>query len=120
MSRHHYDHIRANENFHSLVRQKTRLSWTLTAIILIAYFGFILTIAFYPEILGRPISDGSVITWGLPVGIGIILLTFIITGIYVYRANTLFDSLMGDVVDASNVHVNSMQDDRPGSDGEAS
>ncbi len=110
MSKHHYDHIRANDRFHELVRRKSRLSWTLTAIIIVAYFSFILTIAFFPELLGTPLSEGSVITWGIPAGIGIILLTFVITGIYVHRANTLFDTLMGGVVDASNDHVDSMQD----------
>ena len=32
-------------------------------------------------------------TWGIPVGIGIIVFTVIITGIYVHRANSEFDDL---------------------------
>ena len=105
MSRHHYDHIRSNPEFHKLVAQKSRLSWTLAALMMLVYYSFILVIAFFPEWLGTPIIANSTMTWGMPVGIGIILFTFIITGVYVYRANNTFDSLMQDVIDASHEHV---------------
>jgi len=109
MSRDHYDHILNNNKFHNLVRQRTKLSWTLSAIIFVVYYGFILTIAFFPQSLGVPISVGSIISWGILAGLGIIFLTFIITGIYVYRANTIYDKLLKDIIDASNTHVDGLQ-----------
>jgi uncharacterized membrane protein (DUF485 family) len=112
MSKHHYDHIRGNEKFHQLVAQKSKLSWSLAALMMVVYYSFILVIAFFPEWLGTPISTGSTLTWGLPVGIGIILFTFLITGIYVHRANNLYDALMQKVIDASHDHVNDMQLDK--------
>ena len=112
MSKHHYDHIRGNKEFHELVSQKSKLSWSLTALMMIVYYSFILVIAFFPEWLGTALNDNSTLTWGLPVGIGIILFTFTITGIYVHRANNLYDSLMQKVIDASHDHVNSMQTDK--------
>lgn len=108
MSKHHYDHIRGNEKFHELVAQKSKLSWSLAALIMLVYYSFILVIAFYPEWLGTPLTASTNITWGLPVGIGIILFTFVITGIYVHRANNLYDVLMQKVIDASHLHVNQM------------
>lgn len=110
MSKHHYDHIRGNDQFHELVTQKSRLSWSLAVLMMLVYYSFILVIAFFPEWLGTSLTDNSTITWGLPVGIGIILFTFVITGIYVNKANNLYDNLMQQVVDASHEHVNSMQD----------
>jgi len=108
MSRHHYDHIRENENFHRLVAQKSRLSWGLTILMMLVYYSFILVIAFYPEWLGTRLHATSILTWGLPLGIGIILFTCILTGVYVYKANHLYDRLMQAVVDASHEHVRTL------------
>ena len=107
MSRQHYDHIRNNEKFHDLVSQRTKSSWILSVLILIVYYSFILVIAFAPGLFGIPVSDGATITWGIVIGIGVILFTFIITGIYVHRANTIYDKLLHDVVEASHIHVGS-------------
>lgn len=108
MSKQHYDHIRNNAKFHDLVAQRSRLSWTLAVLILIVYYSFILVIAFSPGLLGVPISGGSTITWGILIGLALILFTFLITGIYVYRANTLYDRLLREVVDASELHVSGL------------
>ena len=108
MSRHHYDHIRANEAFHQLVARKNRITWSLSAAMLVVYFSFILLIAFAPGVLGTPVVEGSIITWGIPVGLGVILFAFLITGFYVHKANTIYDGLMQDIVDASEEHVAGM------------
>ncbi|MDX1518904.1 MAG: DUF485 domain-containing protein, partial [Gammaproteobacteria bacterium] len=63
------------------------------------YFCFILIIAFAPGIFATPVFEGSVITWGIPVGIFVIVLSFLLTGIYVLRANTEFDHLTRDIVE---------------------
>lgn len=114
MSRHHYDHIRSNDKFHELVVSKSKLSWSLAALMLLVYYSFILVIAFYPEWLGTPLSGDGILTWGLVVGIAIILFTFAITGVYVHRANNLYDGLMQDVIDASHRHVESMAEEEKG------
>ena len=52
-----------------------------------------------------PISENSIITWGIPVGIFVILLSFLLTGVYAYRANTEFDRLTKDIIEhAKNIH----------------
>ncbi len=80
-----------NTNFKSLVKRKSFISWFLSIITLLIYFSFILIIAFFPEILGIKISNGSIITIGIPIGISIILLAFLATGFYVFIANKKFD-----------------------------
>jgi uncharacterized membrane protein (DUF485 family) len=42
-------------------------------------------------VLGLRISDESIITIGIPIGVSIILLAFASTGIYVFIANRKFD-----------------------------
>ncbi|MRI58029.1 MAG: DUF485 domain-containing protein [Epsilonproteobacteria bacterium] len=76
-----------------LIERKERFSWTMAIIMLVVYYAFILTIAFKPELLGKPLSEGMVTTVGIPIGIGIIVFAFILTGIYVSKANKEFDSI---------------------------
>ena len=80
-----------SEDFKSLVKKKSFVSWLLSTVTLLTYFSFILLVAFFPEVLGSKISDESIITIGIPIGVSIILLAFVSTGIYVYIANREFD-----------------------------
>ena len=47
----------------------------------------------FPKFLGLKISDDSIITIGIPIGVSIILLAFALTGIYVILANKEFDQI---------------------------
>ena len=94
-----YDKIQEDEAFQVLVKQRKKFSLILTSIILIVYFSFILTIAYAPEFFALPIYETGVTTLGIPVGIGIILISFILTGIYVRKANTDFDKTLNQLKD---------------------
>ena len=80
-----------SREFKSLTKRKSFVSWILSAVTLLIYFSLILLIAFFPEVLGIRISDESIITVGIPIGVSIILLAFASTGIYVFIANREFD-----------------------------
>jgi uncharacterized membrane protein (DUF485 family) len=87
------ERIKSNPKYEELVSKRTRFGWVLSIIMLVIYYAFILVIAFDPSLLGKPISDTSVITIGIPIGVAIIVSAFILTGIYVVRANGEFDEL---------------------------
>jgi uncharacterized membrane protein (DUF485 family) len=91
------DAIRNHPKYQELVKKRARFSWIMAIIMLLIYYSFILTIAFAPEVLGTPISEGAVTTIGIPIGIGVIVIAFILTGIYVVRANTKFDRLNNEI-----------------------
>lgn len=84
------DKVRLDPEFLALQRQRSRLAWTLSAVMVAIYFGFILVVAFAPALLAAPVP-GHTTTIGIPIGIGVILTAFVLTGIYVRRANTVFD-----------------------------
>jgi uncharacterized membrane protein (DUF485 family) len=88
--------IQANPSYQKLTSERSSFAWKLTITILVVYYAFILLIAFSPETLGTSISGGMT-TWGIPVGIGIIVFAFVLAGIYVKRANTEFDDLTAQV-----------------------
>lgn len=89
--------IKNDPNFQELVTKRSKFAWTLTIAMLVVYFAFILTIAFDPSALGTPLSDDTVTTVGIPVGVAIIVFAFALTGIYVRRANGEFDALTAKI-----------------------
>ncbi len=84
--------IKANPSYQKLITERGAFAWKLTITILVVYYAFILFIAFSPETLGASIS-GGLTTWGIPVGVAIIVFAFVLTGVYVQRANSEFDDL---------------------------
>lgn len=88
-----YDEVVADPRYQRLIRRRGRFTWTLTLIMLAVYFGYIALIAFDKPVLARPIG-GGVTSLGIPVGVGIILLAILLTGLYVRRANREFDPLV--------------------------
>ena len=85
--------IEDSAHFRELVEKRQRLATFLSLIMLVVYVGFILLIAFAPGWLGTPLHPGTSVTRGIPIGIGIIVISFVLTGIYVWRANSEFDRL---------------------------
>jgi len=90
------EHIKNNPKYRQLVKTRSAFAWKLSAVMLAVYFAFILTIAFDPSLLGTKTGSG-VTTVGIPVGIAIIFIAFILTGLYVRRANGEFDTLSREV-----------------------
>ena len=84
--------IKSNPNYQKLVSTRSSYGWMLTWLMMIVYYGFIVLIAFDKELLAAKMGAG-VMTWGMPIGLFVIVFTVIITGIYVRRANGEFDEL---------------------------
>ena len=90
--------VQKNPKFAELVSKKTSFGWMLSIVMLAIYYGFILILAFNPQSLGASLS-GGVITVGIPVGLFIIISAFLLTGVYVRKANTEFDQLNQEIVE---------------------
>jgi uncharacterized membrane protein (DUF485 family) len=89
--------IKSNPKYHELVSKRRKFAWILAVLMLLIYYGFILIIAFDKEFLSQPLWSGSITTVGIPVGLGVIISAFILTGIYVFRANSEFDRLTAEI-----------------------
>jgi uncharacterized membrane protein (DUF485 family) len=64
---------------------------------LVIYYGFILLVAFDKQFLA--IKIGATITLAFPIGLGVILSAIIITGLYVLRANNVYDPMTRAIVE---------------------
>ncbi|GAA0594691.1 DUF485 domain-containing protein [Caenispirillum bisanense] len=91
--------VRRNPKFQELCRKRSTFAWTLSAVMLAIYYGFILVIAFAPKSLGTPLWQGATTTIGFPIGIAIIVSAFLLTGLYVRRANGEFDDLTRQIIE---------------------
>jgi len=96
MTQEQIEQVKNNPKYQKLVTERSKFAWTLSIIMLVVYYAFIMIIAFDPSFLGTKMGDG-VMTIGIPIGIVIIFIAFILAGIYVKRANGEFDQLTKEV-----------------------
>lgn len=95
------DKIQKHPKYLELRKKRNTFGWSLTLLMMVVYYGYIALIAFNKPFLAQPIGAG-VTSLGIPIGMGVIVFTVIITGLYVRRANNEFDSLTADILkDAS-------------------
>ena len=93
--------IQNHPKYAQLRKQRNTFGWFLTVLTLIVYYGFIALIAFNKPFLAQPLGDG-VTTLGIPLGMGVIVFTIVITGIYVNRANQRYDALTQAILKDAN------------------
>jgi uncharacterized membrane protein (DUF485 family) len=89
--------IEANPKYHELKRKRSSFGWLLTVMMLLVYYGYVGLIAFDKELLAKPLGAG-VTTLGIPIGLGVIVFTVLITGLYVRRANSEYDRLTAEIL----------------------
>jgi uncharacterized membrane protein (DUF485 family) len=90
--------IRSNPKFAEMVGKRTRFAITLSLIVLVPYYAFMMVTAFNPALLAQPLSDGSIMTVGWPVAAILIVGAWLTTGIYIRRANGEFDELTQQIL----------------------
>lgn len=73
-----------------VVRKRWRVGAVLTALMMTAYFGFILLVAFARPFVGTLIADDAV-SVGIVIGASVIVLAPVLTAIYVRWANRHYD-----------------------------
>jgi uncharacterized membrane protein (DUF485 family) len=83
--------ILQSPEFRALARRRNVIAAVLTILTLATYFGYIALVAFAKEFMSRHLW-GSV-SVGIPVGIGVIVLSSLLTGIYVWWANVRYDAM---------------------------
>lgn len=90
--------IQANPKYQELRRKRSAFGWWLTLAMMLVYYGYIALIAWDKEFLAQRLGNG-VTTLGVPIGMGVIIFTIVITGLYVRRANGEFDALTRDILE---------------------
>ena len=78
-----------------LVRRRWTLSLCLTAVLFLAYYGFILLVALDKSLLSQRLGSTAggrgVTTLGIPLAVGVIVVAWALTAVYVAWANRSYD-----------------------------
>jgi uncharacterized membrane protein (DUF485 family) len=93
-----YAKIRANPKYQEFVSARSRYSIIMSILGALAYYGFILLVAYDKEFLARKIGEGYTMSIGIPIGVGVIAFTIILTWIYVRRANSQYDDTNAAII----------------------
>jgi uncharacterized membrane protein (DUF485 family) len=78
-----------SKEFHQLLARRWRMSLSLTALLFVLYYGYIILIAVNRPFVSRRIGDAT--TMGIPLGAAVIVGAWVLTAIYVVWANRRYD-----------------------------
>jgi uncharacterized membrane protein (DUF485 family) len=88
-----YDKVVAHPKFAELMKKRNRFALLLSAIVLGVYYTYVLVASLAPATFAAPIGEGYTWCVGLLAGFIIQGFAFVMTGVYVRRANGEFDAI---------------------------
>lgn len=80
--------------YQELVKRRTRVSMSFFGLTLLIYAGFILTMAYLPEVFAQPLGATWTMSVGLFVGLLVACSAVILIALYTYFSNKVFDPLL--------------------------
>lgn len=90
--------LKDSADYQALIKERAKVIWPLAWVMLIVYYAYILVIAFAPGLFAAKTGDGHM-TYGMVIGLGVILFSFALTGIYVRIANAKLEPLVKKIQD---------------------
>jgi uncharacterized membrane protein (DUF485 family) len=87
-----HEKLTSDPDFKAMVSSRLSIVSVLTVLTLISYYGFILLMAFGKEFLSKQIAPN--VTIGLPIGVVVIVISWIFTYTYANWANNKYDAMV--------------------------
>lgn len=84
--------------YQELVHKRTRVSLAFFAVMIVVYAGFIVTLAYLPEVFSRPIGPGFTMSVGVLSATIVAVSAVIMIAAYVRYSNKHFDPLIEAIV----------------------
>ncbi len=84
---------------HEIAAQRWRIAFILSAIMLAAYYGFILLVAFDKPLLSGLVTEG--LSLGILLGALVIVFAWVLTAIYTFWANGVYDREIAELTQSS-------------------
>jgi uncharacterized membrane protein (DUF485 family) len=82
--------------YRKLIRRSLYIKLPLLIVIISTYMGFILLIAYMPQVLSQSLGT-SVISLGLVLGLGLIFIILFVTALYAVLTNKLIEPLINQL-----------------------
>ena len=93
-----YENIKRDPRYAQLVRERARFATTLALLVIAVFFGFVLLVAFQPQVVALRLFEGSNLTLGIALGFTQFVFFCALTWVYVRRANSDFDARNAQIV----------------------
>lgn len=88
------DKVLKHPKYAELVQRRTKISMSFFVVALVIYSGFILTLAYMPDVFAQPIGEGWTMSVGVLTGILVVFSAVIMIALYTYFSNKIFDPLL--------------------------
>ena len=88
---------KAKARFYKFVSFRNKFCIFLSIVVLVCYYSFVVGVGAFPEVLGYRLGPSS-ISLGIILGIFLIVLSIISTGIYTLFANKYFDKEQAEII----------------------
>lgn len=92
------ERVLAHPLYQELVRKRNRISLIFFAVMLVIYAGFMLTLAYFPGLFGRPIGPGFTLSIGVLTAVIVAISAVVMIALYVDFSNRHFDPLIRQIV----------------------
>lgn len=89
---------KARVRFYKFISFRNNFSICLSLVILLIYYAFVVSVGFFPNVLGYRVGP-SAISIGIILGVSIIVISIISTGIYTLFANKYFDKEQTEIIE---------------------
>lgn len=90
--------VLAHPGYQELTRRRGRASLGFFLLMLVVYAGFILTLAFWPEVFARPIGDGFTMSVGVLSASVVAVSAVVMISAFVHLSNKHYDPLIEAIV----------------------
>lgn len=81
-----------------LVSRRTKISTAFFVVALVIYSGFILTLAYLPDLFAQPVAEGWAMSVGVLTAVFVVFSAVIMIALYTYYSNRNFDPLLDEIV----------------------
>ncbi len=88
------DKVLKHPKYAELVQRRTKISMSFFVVALVIYSGFILTLAYMPDVFAQPIGEGWTMSVGVLTGVLVVFSAVIMIALYTYFSNKIFDPLL--------------------------
>ncbi len=92
------DRVIAHPKYQELIRRRGRASLAYFLLMLVVYAGFILTLAFWPQVFAQPIGTGYTMSVGVLTAILVAISAVLMIAAFVHLSNKHYDPLIAAIV----------------------
>lgn len=92
------ERVLAHPKYQELTRRRGRASRGFFALMLVVYAGFILTLAYWPELFARPIGPGYTMSVGVLSATIVAVSAVVMIAAFVHLSNKHYDPLIEAIV----------------------